>query len=466
MRGRQGLVFLDFCKKPISEVLLLPSLTPAITYNGWCHDRKEHKATMSNKIVTETRFLGMYIFAMSIAIALFAFAYTIIFDMAGTLPITRICNIIIVCASGIGIVYSYLAAEAMPERQLARTYARRDAVIITTMSVYFITASSMFGMLTDTMRRGLATVAVMSLPATVAGTVIIVATIVSMILLTILDGSAAEEIADIEARRRPETIETSIGKGPDVIVTSYDVRSENMASRAVIANGENGDPDDGVQNFIPLSQMGVERIRSPHPLVLSSMDAATKQQHEIDEQRKAASRQRRAERKERAKGWLSGASQRLVELTKGAWAATVASLSEFATIAKAWGTATSEWASQLLSAAALGTNKVIGLAVGFLRDGAKALSEKMASDEATTTDLVSQPTPAGEDDGTWDDGRATGLGTLPDTGGGDGETPLCPKVPATGTASEEDASDDILDYAVPPFLRAYARASRQRDDRD
>lgn len=423
---------------------------------------------MSNKIVTETRFLGMYIFAMSIAIALFAFAYTIIFDMAGTLPITRICNIIIVCASGIGIVYSYLAAEAMPEKRLARTYARRDAVIITIMSVYFITAGSMLGMLTDAMRRGLAAVAVMSLPATVAGTVIIVVTIVSMILLTILDGSAAEEIADIETRRHLETIDPSIGKGPDVIVTSDDVRNENMASKAVIANGEAGDPDDGVQNFIPLSQMGVERIRSPHPLVQNSMDAATRQQHEIDEQRKAASRQRMAERKERAKVWISGASQRLVELTKGAWAVAVASLSEFATIAKAWGTAIGKWASQFLSTVALGTHKAIGLTVGFLRNGAKALSEKMAQkmapDEATTTDLVGQPTTAGEDDGTsGNGGGATGLGTLPDTGGG--KIPPCPRVPATDTASEGDASNDILDYAVPPFLRAYARASRQRDNR-
>lgn len=249
---------------------------------------------MRSKTTVETRFLGMYIFATAIAIGLAAFAYTSVFDIEGALPVTKICNAIVVCASGIGIMYSYIAAEANSERRLARIYARRDAVIVMAMTVYFVTGSSVFGMATDAMSHGDSIVPMMFLPATMAGGTIMVASVIAMVSLAILEHMANRERVRIEQRlheghNRPDI--AYVGHGN--VVTERELRRANMPSKAYYADA---DPD-GVLNYIPLSQMGVTRVTGNRlePVHVSSMserkaeeDAEKKRQRETRQQARRA----------------------------------------------------------------------------------------------------------------------------------------------------------------------------------
>ena len=275
---------------------------------------KETQQEMGKKIVAETRFIGMYVFAMSIVIMLVALTYTMMFDMSGALPVTKICNIIIICASGIGIVYAYLAADSSEEQKLARTYARRDAVIIATMSIYFVTIGSVLGMVTDAMSRGISIIPMMSLPATMAGAVIMGASVTAMILLTILDHVAKAETARIERRRQGDVAKPrATYDGNRVVTTTREARDSNVTSKAYF---DDGALDAGeIQNFIPLTQMGVSRIRPDNKVLQTSMSMAAKRQQDADMERKAAHEKMRSERSEARK-------KRIVEATSNAreWA--------------------------------------------------------------------------------------------------------------------------------------------------
>lgn len=255
---------------------------------------------MGKKIAAETRFIGMYVFAMSIVIMLVALTYTMMFDMSGALPVTKICNIIIICASGIGIVYAYLAADSSEEQKLACTYARRDAVIIATMSIYFVTIGSVLGMVTDAMSRGISIILMMSLPATMAGAVIMGASVTAMILLTILDHVAKAETARIERRRQGDVAKPrATYDGNRVVTTTREARDSNVTSKAYF---DEGALDAGeIQNFIPLTQMGVSRIRPDNKVLQTSMSMAAKRQQDADMERKAAHEEMRSKRSEARK---------------------------------------------------------------------------------------------------------------------------------------------------------------------
>lgn len=461
-------------------------------------DGKEKLHMMRNKIVSETRAIGMYVFAMSFVITLAAFAYTLLFDVTGLMPVTRICNIIVICAAALGIAYAYVAADASQERRLARIYARRDAVVIATMAVYFVTGTALFGMVADATNHGLAIIPMLSEPAIMGGGLILGTSVIAMVALAILDHIAKKEIDEI-GKREKRVFVKPVPKHVEKVVTTSDADNSNIRSKATYI-GISYDPNE-ICNYIPLTQMGIANIQSDEGVLEVS---APRRVPELQEQEARRRESRRQGRAKRVAGFRHAAETVfgvigafivaffgfIFGIVVGCWQLVVSVFGWVASAVGAAGPVVRDWLAKAVAGARSAVAGVASSTSGLAHEKAPAVREKLdtcrditkevvtkgkdsivtiadktkaeaeqvlshlhhADGEATEAgeelpEVMGEPieslgTPAGDDADAKTGTDADGGTTDGDDEASDGNAGSCP-IPETGSA----------DSSVPPFLR-------------
>lgn len=219
--------------------------------------------------------MGVSLFALAVVITWSAFAYVTLYNKEIALPVMRICNVMTVTAAIVGITYIYTSARLSYDEDLERLHARRDATVLVSLAVDCVATNTLLGLLIDAMNHDASIVPMMSTPATMAGIVLMVTAVASMIVLAII-GKAERQVRQ-DASRPKGGKEIPFRQGQEV-VTAYDVRKAQLASQAYYDEGAKATGD--IQSYIPLSQIGITRIGTPAESRIGATRPKTKENPE------------------------------------------------------------------------------------------------------------------------------------------------------------------------------------------
>lgn len=167
---------------------------------------------MRSKVVSETRFTGLALFAMAVATSVASLAYVALFNRGLAIPAMWACDILVAVAAAIAVAFLRMARSSSTtqrDRVLEGLCTRRDSVTVASLAVDIVVCQTLVAIMTDSAWRGSSILLAMSGSATVAGAVVMLASVATMVAL--IGGER-----DMSELRRSEA---TLGRGGAILPT-------------------------------------------------------------------------------------------------------------------------------------------------------------------------------------------------------------------------------------------------------